>query len=106
MLVDKTEGHLDAVKEFALETNQAEQLMGRLDYLDTYGGDNSTRCLLFKDFAPQSFEFLLERKVDGEWRRMFNGGLIYHGQHDRGGDGGAPTFSVNLTPTEGWSIHT
>ena len=105
MIVDRTDGHLDTVKAFALETNQAEQLMGRLDYLDTYG-NGDTRCTLFKDFAPQSFEFLLERQVDGEWRRMFNGGLIYHGQHDRGGDGGAPTFSVTLNPTKGWSIHT
>ncbi len=36
----------------------------------------------------------------------FVGGLIYHGEHDRGGDGEAPTFSVNLTPQNGWSVHT
>jgi hypothetical protein len=35
-----------------------------------------------------------------------NGGLIYHGKHDNGGDGGSPTFSVCLEPTNGWSIHT
>lgn len=36
----------------------------------------------------------------------FNGGLIFHGPHDGGGNGGAPTFSVSLTPQDGWSIHT
>lgn len=36
----------------------------------------------------------------------FVGGLIYHGEHDHGGDGGAPTFSLNLTPKNGWAVHT
>ena len=40
------------------------------------------------------------------WCTAYNGGLIYHGPHDRGGDGSAPTFSVNLNPHDGWSIHT
>lgn len=34
------------------------------------------------------------------------GGLIFHGSHDGGGDGGAPSFSVCLSPVDGWSIHT
>ncbi len=41
-----------------------------------------------------------------KWSFLYNGGLIYHGPHDGGGNGGAPTFSVCLTPTSGWSIHT
>ena len=40
------------------------------------------------------------------YKFRMNGGLIYHGAHDGGGDGGAPTFSVNLSPVNGWSIHT
>jgi hypothetical protein len=40
------------------------------------------------------------------YKFWFNGGLIYHGTHDGGGDGGAPTFSVNLSPVNGWSVHT
>lgn len=40
------------------------------------------------------------------YKFWMNGGLLYHGTHDRGGDGGAPTFSVNLLPVNGWSIHT
>jgi hypothetical protein len=52
---------------------------------------------IYYDFAPLSFGF----SACG-----FVGGCIFHGHHDNGGDGGAPTFSVNLTPILGWSIHT
>jgi hypothetical protein len=45
-------------------------------------------------------------KETGSYDYWFNGGLIFHGAHDRGGDGGAPTYSVNLSPTDGWAVHT
>ena len=51
-------------------------------------------------------------KRSGDWTPMtrdvfwFNGGLIFHGPHDNGGDGGAPTFSVNLGVGYGWAMHT
>lgn len=57
---------------------------------------------LYNDFAPYSFYFEIKNIED----RFMNGGIIYHGKHDNGGDGGATTFSVNLTPTKGWAIHT
>ena len=42
-----------------------------------------------------------------EWRFWFNGGIIYHGPHDNGGDGGAPTFSVNNSDVRhGWTSNT
>ncbi len=107
MLVIENKEHFETVKAFAEETGQMEQLQGKLDYLAEFGGEpKNVRCLLFRDFAPHSFEFMLQKHVNGEWKRWFNGGLIYHGSHDRGGDGGAPTFSVNLTPQQGWTIHT
>ena len=53
--------------------------------------------ILSSDFAPLSFTF--------RWKGMF-GGIIFHGRHDRGGDGGAPTFSVSLSPVDGWAMHT
>ena len=106
MLVDKTNGKLDEVKEFAAKVGKSEQLQKELDYLANYS-DRETRCLLFTDFAPQSFQFTMEVKnKDGEWEYWFNGGLIFHGAHDGHGSGAAPTFSVTLTPTDGWSIHT
>jgi hypothetical protein len=68
------------------------------------------RVALYKDFAPYSFQFSLQKNDkfghESGWTTIMNGGLIFHGSHDNGGDGSAPTFSVNLTPVDGWSIHT
>ena len=52
---------------------------------------------IYRDFAPYSFGFSACGMV---------GACIFHGSHDNGGDGGAPTFSVNISPSDGWSIHT
>ena len=112
MLVDNTDGYLDTVKDFAAKVDKVDNLKAKLDYLDTYASARreeglETRCQLFKDFAHWSFEFVMEMRQDGgEWQRWFNGGLIFHGDHDGGGNGGAPTFAVCLSPTDGWSIHT
>lgn len=54
------------------------------------------------DFAPFSLYF-------EKWRneKMYgNGGIIFHGKHDGFGSGAAPTFSVSMTPSDGWEIHT
>lgn len=106
MLVDRTEGYLESVRAFADATNRREQLEKELDYLANYS--NNTKCELFKDFAPQSFYFIMYKgNSAGEYRRWFNGGLIFHGSHDGGGvNGSAPTFATCLQPTDGWSIHT
>lgn len=55
------------------------------------------------DFAELSFGFAVVRPDGSCW---ILGGLIFHGPHDRGGDGGAPTYSVNVQPIEGWTLHT
>lgn len=110
--------HFDEVEAFAKEHDRHEQFMNRLGQLAwsdiedgklTYWGTpiEDMRVRLFRDFAPQSFEFVQEVKRDGkDWECAVNGGFIFHGPHDGGGNGGAPTFSVNLTPQDGWSIHT
>lgn len=125
-LIDRTEGYLEEVREFADSINMREQLEGQLEYLAGYangpGCKGPTRCILYRDWAPKSFRFAMERKRretdplpsernnqrtgDPEWVYWFNGGLIFHGAHDRGGDGGAPTYSVCLSPVDGWSVHT
>jgi hypothetical protein len=72
-------------------------------------GGRRVRALLYKDFAPLSFSFLMQmEKTAGEddWELWFNGGLIFHGSHDGYGSGSAPTFSVTLNDTDGWSVHT
>ena len=101
--------HLDKVREFAKSTGRSRQLEEQLDYLAGYACHKSpqdTRCLLYPDFAPYSFYFVMERKEKDQYRRWFVGGVIFHGPHDHGGTGEAPTFSVCLEPTDGWSIHT
>jgi len=105
MLIDKCpDGYLESVRRHAMSIGMLGQLNKQLAQLAAGDGN---RCTLYKDFAPYSFYFVMEiRDENGEWQRYFNGGLIFHGKHDRGGDGGAPTFSVNLTPVDGWAVHT
>lgn len=100
-MTDATNGELDKVLVFAklIGDESLQSCLNRLKYTD----DNcDTETTIYTDFAPKSFYFI--RKKNDEFRS--NGGIIYHGSHDNGGDGGSPTFSVNLTPIKGWAIHT
>ena len=94
--------HLQSVRAFADFIDQRKQFEQKLNDLTAYILDTWT-VQVYKDFAPFSF-FWTETGPNGEGGLIV--GLIYHGQHDGGGNGGAPTFSVNLTPMNGWSIHT
>lgn len=82
MLVIKNQAHFDKVVAFAKHAGLEVVLQEQLDYLASYACHNDeshTRCLLGWDFAPNSFAFLMERKQpDGEYKRWFNGGLIFH----------------------------
>ena len=71
-------------------------------------GSQEFRIDLGKDFAPYSFTVVWYRYlVNEDWKYFMNGGMIFHGAHDNGGaTGGPPTFSVNVTPVDGWAIHT
>lgn len=118
MLIDETDGHLASVREFADKVGKRDNLEKGIEFLHSYANTtdegllptekHKTRCRLMKDFAPQSFYFIMEArdKNTGEWGMWFNCGLIFHGPHDGGGSGGPPTFSVTLSPTDGWSVHT
>jgi len=110
MLYIEDKEYHDEVLAFADKIGMSEQLEGRLQYLNTYAENEEqgkTCCRLFKDFAPYSYFFIMEiRQLDGSFRQWFNGGLIFHGKHDNGGDGSYPTLSMCLAPTDGWSIHT
>jgi hypothetical protein len=101
MMTDKTNGKLEEARAFAARVGKTEQLEQQLGYLKKMVGE-SEECILYPDFAPYSLYFELRR---GD-RRIMNGGLIFHGAHDRGGNGSGPTFSVCLEPQDGWSIHT
>jgi hypothetical protein len=115
----------DLERDAGLPRNDA--LDKQMDYLSLWGNHdepNNVITFLYHDFAPYSFGFTHFRPalpgkgltIEDYPARLYpefvgkvawiNGGLIYHGDHDRGGDGGAPTLSVNLTPVSGWSVHT
>jgi hypothetical protein len=94
--------HLEQVRTFADSSGQRAQFEKRLCELTAFLPDGWT-VELYTDFAPYSFFWT---QFSPTRSRGLIGGLIYHGQHDNGGDGGAPTFSVNLFPSQGWSIHT
>jgi hypothetical protein len=106
-LIVRCEDRLQAARDFADRVKLRASLEECLERLQGPYFSRETRTTLYTDFAPHSFgfdkEFLHE---DGTWHLAYNGGLIYHGPHDNGGDGGGPTFSVSLTPHNGWSIHT
>jgi hypothetical protein len=97
-IIDLTEGKLEEQLRFASE-HEDTSLQNCIMRFFLYQG---TEVRISNDFAPRSFYFQL---MDKE-RYSMNGGIIYHGAHDNGGDGSSPTFSVNLTPIKGWSIHT
>jgi hypothetical protein len=94
---------LEKVRSFADRTNQRTAFENKLEDLTRYKRDGWT-VDLYEDFAPYSF-FWVEYEPATKQRGLI-GGLIYHGAHDGGGNGEAPTISVNLTPCTGWSIHT
>lgn len=105
-----TEGHLASALMTASEMGD-NSLQKCIDRLMNYGADI---LMITNDYAPLSFVFGVYKRseegamvIDGERCQMLmNGGIIFHGQHDNGGDGSAPTFAVSLTPTNGWAIHT
>jgi len=106
-MTDVTDGKLNEALEFA-KKNGDDSLQRCLDRLkkveENYEENgNPIDTTISTDFAPYSFYFV---RVDKAGMFKGNGGIIFHGTHDNGGDGSAPTFSVNLTPTVGWAIHT
>jgi hypothetical protein len=109
--------HFLLTKAFALERGLHRKLSAKLHYLDEYANregctydkaeGKDTRCRLFKDFAPHSFEFVMECREapDAPWKRWFNGGLIFH---DAGSSGVSGEMSVRLgdCSQSDWGIHT
>ena len=102
--------HYEEIVAFADRVGLRQQLDDKLLYLDGYaenGEPGKSRCILARDFAPYSFGFVMQVKdSSGEYRTWFQGGVIFHGHHDNGGDGSYPTLAVSLSPGTGWQIHT
>jgi hypothetical protein len=96
---------------FAKRTNQLEALKRPFENLGSWG-QGRVQVFIWSDFAPHSFYFeeypaghsLEECRNAWQSLRMMNGGIIYHGPLEDGRH--AETFSVELTPSNSWSIHT
>jgi hypothetical protein len=102
ILIVKCPEYLEEVRKFADYTNQREAFEDKLKDLTQYKPDGWT-VELYTDFAPYSFFWA---EYGPTHQRGLICGLIFHGAHDGGGNGSAPTFSVNLSAISGWSIHT
>lgn len=116
LIVDETNGALKDIVAFAKKVNvtensKFESCIQRLLAITKNAVNNTNgdlhKLFLFPDFAPKSLYFEIQRlRHNGESQRYVNGGIIFHGEHDNGGDGSFPTLSVSMEKVNGWSIHT
>ncbi len=96
----------DEVRAFAEQVGALDKFEEALERLRNLAGKDS-KCTLYSDFAPHSFEFVITRNG----QRWINGGLIYSGP-GQASNGGGPSFTVSLDPdasqgiSHKWSIHT
>ena len=100
---DLTEGALQKELDYAKSINN-DSLQRCIDQLKQIDKNSESETNIVNDFAPHSFYFT--RFKDGQFRG--NGGIIFHGDHDGFGNGGAPTFSVSISDSKEtrWEIHT
>lgn len=107
IVTDEAKEKLKAAFAFAIDIGKLDNLMAMLERLasDRYGARHR-RCTLYLDSAPYSFYWIEEVYVSQvkEWKRGMVGGLIYHGLLPNGTK--AETFTVSLTETDGWTLHT
>jgi hypothetical protein len=100
---DLTEGFLADQLAYA-ETIGDETLANCIQQLKNADEYNKSETIIGKDFAPRSFEFARMK----EGRCIINGGIIFHGAHDGGGNGSSPSFSVSISNNNKsrWELHT
>jgi len=103
-IIDLTNGALDKIREFAKTHNLTEQFEKDFSRFHNYVKAKYF-VELYSDFAPMSLTFATK---DSTGKTSTFGGFIFHGAHDGGGNGSAPTYSVSLNPQTKphWSIHT
>ena len=102
---DLTNGELVEQLQYAEEIKE-DSLKQCLYHLENSEGTEWCNTVeIYNDFAPRSFYFV---RLNREGLFAGNGGIIFHGNHDKGGTGAFPTFSVSLNPDlrNHWSIHT
>ena len=100
VLQDCTNGDLKKALRYAEEINDFS-LHRCLDSLALADSVQKSKTKIYPDFAPHSFTFARIR----DEKCIINGGIIFHGIKGEHG-AGAPTFSVSISSSPGWSIHT
>lgn len=88
-----------------------ESFKNTMRWIGHYRG-NACCCTLYKDFAPLSFEFVMnvtdvnDPAYERGHKFWFNGGVIAHGANSNGC--GMPELSVTLDtkPFVNWQVHT
>jgi hypothetical protein len=93
MLHIKCQEHFQATKLFAESIGKEKEFTEVLNRLNNLGDVIE----LYKDFADHSFTFV----AFYNGKRSIEGGLIYHSP-----EADKTNYSVTLTPTIGWRIHT
>ena len=103
-MIDLTQGKLDEELAYAEEIGDTT-LKRCIEHMKNVDQNSGSTTKIMTDRAPRSFYF--ERFYSDENFRG-NGGIIFHGPHDGGGAGVAPTFSVSMTTNlkPHWEIHT
>lgn len=105
-LVDFTNGKLTEAIQYSRKIGDQSLIRCLKSLNRVHGKDYGCEggyTQISEDFAPLSFFFV---RYNAQKESRLCGGVIFHGKHDDFGSGSAPTFSVCLTPTNGWSIHT
>jgi hypothetical protein len=111
--------HFKNVVRFARRRGISDRLFATLRHLGTYANrtgctydkqtGRDTKCIIGRDWAPNSFGFCMMRKEgpDKPWEQWFFGGMIYSGP-SQPLDGSGPAFTCSISPDdkEGWSVHT
>ncbi len=100
VLQDCTNGDLKKTLRYAEEINDFS-LHRCLDRLAEVDINCKSKTKIYPDFAPNSFSFARMK----DKKCITNGGIIFHGIKGEHG-AGAPTFSVSISNSPGWSIHT
>ena len=100
VLQDCTNGDLRKTLRYAEKINDFS-LHRCLDRLAEADINCKSKTKIYPDFAPYSFSFARMRNKEC----ITNGGIIFHGIKGEYG-AGAPTFSVSISNSPGWSIHT
>ena len=99
---DTVEKNFEAARAKGKELKLLTSWNRCVDTLSRLAGKEG-HVMISTDFAPLSFSWVA---INAKGDCNMNGGMIFHGAHDGGGNGSAPTYSVNFDPCDGWQLHT